>query len=908
MRAPHIPLGWRGLILCATLLAPAAPAQSPAELEPGISFRVYQADRELERVHEPAEGVTPNVDELRMSVDCRSNEDFGGMEDRFIVVAEAFLQVSAPGLHRFRVTSDDGSLLTVGGETVLWNRGIHAATPLDGSVELEPGLHALRLLMFENAGEAYLTLEWMPPGAADFALLGADHLRTEAAVTRVVSPGPKPLDADVAGLRAGDRIPLESAHPAWRVETLHPDDFDPMVGCMALLPDGRLVIGSFEPKNNGVWLEAPNGTLSVLGNLEAEDPNDITVEVFAEGFYHPLGMCVVDGDLYVAQRDEITRMRDADGDGRYEERETFAAGWISNNYHHFTFGLEHHEGFLYASLSTSIGHAGQKVLAGEEKGINGPNPPNRGTLMRISLETGEIEYLCGGFRTPNGILVLPTGEVLVTENQGAWMPANKINHARPGQFYGHYNETRLKTDLYPEGGVPSLFSEQPTSLPAVWLPQNEICNSPTEMVFIPDGDFAGQLYVGELKLGGIRRVFLEDVDGVLQGAAFRFCQGFEGGVNRLLWAPDGSLIVGCIGETATWSWRGTRTGLQRLAPGGGHAFEIHSMSATEEGFEIRFTDPVPAEQLADPAAYELRQWRYVPVPEYGGPKVDEEALEVTAAVPASDRRSVRITVPGLEPGRCVYLRTDPSNDRGETIWSPEAWYTLNRIPGRAAVTRRNDGPLRALLFTKTAGFRHGSIAAGAALFERLSEAPEFESEHTEDAGAIQDENLQRFDVVVFLNTTGDVLDLSQEAALRRFIEGGGGFVGVHAAADTEYDWPWYGQMIGAYFRSHPRVQPAEIVVVDGDHPATARLPARWKRRDEWYDYRSVPPEGVRVLLRLDESSYEGGLMGEDHPIAWCQELGEGRAFYTGLGHTPASYEEAQFIEHLLAAMRWSAGH
>lgn len=215
--------------------------------------------------------------------------------------------------------------------------------------------------------------------------------------------------------------------------------------------------------------------------------------------------------------------------------------------------------------------------------------------------------------------------------------------------------------------------------------------------------------------------------------------------------------------------------------------------------------------------------------------------------------------------------------------------------------------LRVLVFTKTAGFRHDSIPDGVACLQRLGEAHGFAVEHTEDGAAFADSTLARFGVVVFLNTTGDVLDDTQQGAMERFIRAGGGYVGVHSAADTEYGWPWYGQLVGAWFSRHPEIQPAEIDVLDRSHPSTAHLPARWARTDEWYDYRTQPGEGVHILLRLDTATYSGHSMGEPHPIAWCHEFEGGRAFYSGGGHTRESFTEPDFERHLLGGILWAAG-
>jgi type 1 glutamine amidotransferase len=207
---------------------------------------------------------------------------------------------------------------------------------------------------------------------------------------------------------------------------------------------------------------------------------------------------------------------------------------------------------------------------------------------------------------------------------------------------------------------------------------------------------------------------------------------------------------------------------------------------------------------------------------------------------------------------------------------------------------------RLLVFTKTTGYRHDSIPAGVAALGDL-----FDIDATEDADALL--RLGRYGAVVFLNTSGDVLDEARRAALEAYVRGGGGFVGVHCAAATEYGWPCYGELVGAYFADHPEVQPAMVRVVAADHPATAGLPEQWRHVDEWYNFRTNPGGAVRVLLTVDESSYHGGTMGTDHPWAWCRPFERGRAFYTAGGHTEQSYVDPMFRAHLAGGIRYATG-
>ncbi|GIE74748.1 glycosyl hydrolase [Actinoplanes philippinensis] len=211
-----------------------------------------------------------------------------------------------------------------------------------------------------------------------------------------------------------------------------------------------------------------------------------------------------------------------------------------------------------------------------------------------------------------------------------------------------------------------------------------------------------------------------------------------------------------------------------------------------------------------------------------------------------------------------------------------------------------------LVFSKTAGFRHDSIAAGVQAIRDLGAANNFTVTATEDATAFTTANLSRFATVVFLNTTGDVLDADQQTAFESYIRAGGGYTGVHAAADTEYDWPFYGRLVGAYFASHPAVQQATVKVEDRAHASTAHLSQTWPRTDEWYDYRTNARGTAHVLATLDEGSYSGGQMGADHPHAWCKTVDAGRSFYTGGGHTPPAYAETAFRAHLLGGIRYTA--
>ncbi|GAB3020111.1 ThuA domain-containing protein [Spirosoma pulveris] len=238
-------------------------------------------------------------------------------------------------------------------------------------------------------------------------------------------------------------------------------------------------------------------------------------------------------------------------------------------------------------------------------------------------------------------------------------------------------------------------------------------------------------------------------------------------------------------------------------------------------------------------------------------------------------------VPGITvEAQTAAKRTSP------TVKSAESAIALNRV----------------LVFSRTKGYRHASIPVGKLAIMKLGQENGFAVDTTEDASKFTEANLKKYSAVIWLSTTGDVLDDAQQAAFERYIQAGGGYVGIHAAADTEYDWPWYNKLAGAYFLQHPKQQNAEIEIIDKNHPSTKMLPDRWKRWDEWYSYKSIQPD-LKVLGKLDEKTYEGGKNGDNHPFIWHHDFDGGKAFYTGGGHTDESYSDPLFLQHILGGIK-----
>ncbi|MGY0539332.1 family 16 glycoside hydrolase [Nocardioides sp. YJ-D4] len=669
-----------GLSVVAALLGSGpATAAEQADLppqEPGVTLRTYDMARPIDQLCTLRAGQTPNVDKLTSLIDYDSPADFG-LADRFISHALANLNIATAGSYDFRLISDDGSRLVIDGEEVIDHDGLHGETAKDGTVTLSEGYHDLRVEHFEDGGGEVLRLQWRPPGAADFALVPTEVLSTEAGVVRVTAPGTKYCEGQDD--TAGDGMQLDSVHPAYDLTDLRPEGFEPMVAAMDWAADGRLAVvtsGSVSPSG---WVEDPEpGEIFLLSNPRtATGPEDVTVEKVATDLFNPMGVAVIGKSIFVSERDQLTELTDPDGDGFYDQHRKVAEWPFGENFHEFAFGLLHDKESFYVNLSVAINFGGATT---------DPQPArNRGTTLKIDRDTGEVTYLAGGLRTPNGMMRGPGGDLFVMDNQGAWLPSSKLVHVKPGRFFNHYTN--------PSGP----FDDKPVTGPALWVPQGEIGNSPSSPMMLEKGAYAGQMLFGDVTYGGLQRGFLEKVEGEYQGAVFRWSAGLEAGVNRTLLGPDGSIYVGGIGEAGNWSEPGKlRYGLQRMSPTDGKAFDMHQMRATKNGFKIRYTQPLSQETVdkiaADPnAAFRMTHWRYAPRPTYGGPKVDERPLFVSRATVSDDRTSVTLTVDGLEEGRVVHLRSPRpfTSAGGDELWNTEAWYTLNEIPGYVSPADRN---------------------------------------------------------------------------------------------------------------------------------------------------------------------------------------------------------------------------
>jgi hypothetical protein len=639
-----------------TFQASAQPAAIPPQ-EPGVTMRVFDVQVILDDYCTLKTGQTPNIDKLMPTINWSTTADFG-IADKFVTEVTGYLNIDNPGEYHFRITSDDGARLLLDGGTVVDHPGRHGATPKDGAATLTAGAHPLRVDHFDGEFGQALKLEWQPPGTDGFTVVPTSVLSTDADVTRVTSPGRKECEGVTD--TPGDGLPLNDVHPDYTLTNLRPDGFEPQVTGMDWLPDGRLAISTWGGSRDSVL-----GSAYLIDGLTGNtDPSRVTYKQIAEDLREPMGIKYVDGTIYVSQKQGLTALVDTNGDEVTDEYRIIATWPFGGNYHEFAFGLLYEKGYFYITTGIAMVPGGATA---------DPQPAaNRGSALKINKNTGEMSYVAGGLRTPNGVGWGPGGDIFVTDNQGMYLPASKLLRIKQGAFYNHFTN--------PDGP----YDKQPVTEPVLWLPHGEISNSPSNPIVLPNGVFKNQMVFGDVTYGGLQRAYLEKVGGEYQGAVFRMTQGLESGVSRISLGPDGAIYTGGIGSEGNWGQAGKlKYGLQKLTVNGTNAFDIYSMHAVNGGFEMRYTQPLSDETAQDLATkYEAEQWRYVPTPQYGGPKVDQETLEVTGATLSSDRKTVTLKVSGLKPGRVVYVHSPRpfASASGQELWSTEAWYTLNRLP------------------------------------------------------------------------------------------------------------------------------------------------------------------------------------------------------------------------------------
>ncbi|TDE15250.1 PA14 domain-containing protein [Dyadobacter psychrotolerans] len=619
--------------------------------KPGIAVNVYQFSSGLNSVPEINDEMLPvksgSINALHLD-----DNDFGDLKDNFAIYASGYINIKKTTNIVFRLVCDDGGKLFIDNKLITDNGVNHALQPTDGEIILKPGKHPFKVEFYQGGYGKGLSLQWRPYGTKAFVVVppsvftykGADIKRT----------GQAPIEVKKDDF-PGDKSPLVAVHPSFTLSQARPDNFQPKAGGMDFLSDGRMVISTWDSL----------GSVYIVDGRKAATPNDIKVKRIAYGLAEPLGLKVVDDEIYIMQKQELTKLVDLNKDEIIDEYQTICNGWkVSANFHEFAFGLVYKDGYFYGTLATAINPGGASTK---------PQIPDRGKVVKISKKDGSLTFVASGLRTPNGIGLGVDNEIFIADNQGDWLPANKIIHLQEGAWYGSRS-----VDF--EGTANT--KETP---PVVWLTQDEIGNSPSQPARLNVGPYQNQMIHGDVTHGGIKRVFAEKINGAYQGAVFRFTQGLEAGVNRLVWSPDGSLYVGGVGSTGNWGHSGKLSyGLQKLTFNNKVAFEMLAVRAKSDGVEIEFTEPLK-EGVGELASdYDIRQWWFKPTADYGGPKLDNESLNVKTVKVSADRKKVTLQLAGMKNKHVVYIhlnRKTITSQSGNTLWTTEAWYNMNKIPG-----------------------------------------------------------------------------------------------------------------------------------------------------------------------------------------------------------------------------------
>ncbi|HLU49068.1 MAG TPA: hypothetical protein VK116_13325, partial [Planctomycetota bacterium] len=419
--------------------------------------------------------------------------------------------------------------------------------------------------------------------------------------------------------------------------------FEP--GALTITPSGELAIAT---RIGEIW---------IASNAFTDDPRDIEYKLFASGLHEPLGLTTRDGVLWATQRGEVTKIIDLDGDGLADRFETVSDDWgLTSDYHEYAFGSPFdRDGNIWIVLCLTGSFTSQA--------------PFRGWCVRVSAD-GTFQPTAGGVRSPGGIGFNHEGEAFYTDNQGPWNGACSLKHLRPGFFVGHpignrwYSLTDLDQPATPKSGSRTHVEADriPEYVPpAVIFPYNKMGQSASGIVCDETegrfGPFSKQLFVSDQTQSVVMRVFLEKVDGRYQGACFPFRKGFRSGNVPMVFAPDGSLVVG--GTQRGWGSRGGREfALERLVWTGKTPFEIEEMRALPDGFELTFTTELQPESAAKIESYRIGTYTYIFQESYGSPEVDATKPTIRALRVADDRRSVRLDVDGLMRGHVHELHLE----------------------------------------------------------------------------------------------------------------------------------------------------------------------------------------------------------------------------------------------------------
>ena len=623
--------------------------------EPGVAVDFYEIGQPLASLPEVVAGQSPNASRAFPVIDFRSgnpdigedtDENFLGFKNDFVMQVNGYLNVPETATYELQFVANNGGRLAIDGKTVLSGHYYEGTYFGEKTLHLTKGAHPLKIDFYHHLFDKYLVLMWRRDKNQEFEVIPASAYTHNPYDVKPSSPGIKEIYRSNA---PGFGASLEDVHPSFDLSPVRPEGFEPRVGDLSFMDDGRLVLCTWD------------GEVYEMKNVTSGDPADVKIAKIADGLSEPLGITGVDGEIYVLQRWELTRLVDNDGDGITDEYRSIADDWKTTaDFHEWSFGLIYRDGYFYGTLGIAQGYFYEEQVE------------DRGKAIKIAMD-GTYTFLAHGLREANGIGFGLDGELFTTDNEGSYVPVCKVIHI-PEEGYPFFGNRDIIGDSLPD------LPEKP---PVIWLPQNEIGNSPTQPIMLHHGPYEGQMIHGEITHGGIKRNFIEKVNGQYQGAVFRFSQGLEVGINRLEWGPDKALYAAGLGGAQDFGHKGHQYGLQRLTYNGNPAFEMLAIRARSNGIEIEFTKPLRVGDGTDPADYRLQQWYYTWAGEGNSQqKRDLENLNVRSVSLSSDRKKVFLELRGMKAAHVIYVQLQAPflSENNEQLWSNEGWYTLNLIP------------------------------------------------------------------------------------------------------------------------------------------------------------------------------------------------------------------------------------
>ena len=639
----------------------------------GIAANFYKAGVQLTQIPDLIPGQNPNLSTVVPDLEFEGTNksisqvtnDFHGFEDYFVMQLSGYLEAPEAGTYEFQLGANAGGRLFLNDQKIAevnYHKDYFATDK--GSVELQAGPNPFRVEFYEDVYGSELVVRWRRSGEEDYQEIPESAFTYDLTDIKPTAPGIKEIyEVNAPGFGAS----LEGVHPSFEVTTVTPEGFHKRISDVEMLPNGWAAVSTWDS----------TGSVYLLEGVMQDDPKKIKAHLFASGLYEIMGLEYVDGKLYALQKWELTELADTDDDMVADEYRVALDDWTASaNFHEWAYGLIYRNGYFYINTNIAMGGNGLMNEDGTVDYQEAVQTHDRGKTLKIKKSDWSYEAIAHGYKAPNGIGFGVDGEIFATDNEGHFVPTNKMMHVPQEGYPFNGNEEVLH----------SLHQEVPEFKPPVlWMPENEVSNSPSQPVAFNMGPYhENQMVVGDIHHGGLKRMYVEKVGGDYQGAIFRFTQGLDAGVNRLDYGPDGNLYMAQMGGKGDFAWQGQCCGFQRFSYNGTSTLDMLAVRAKANGMEIEFTEPLRPGDGIYLSDYKVQQFWYETgddVPE-GGVKNDIENLDVLSVNRSPDRKKVFLEIDGMKKEHVIYINipTPFLSETGHRLWAGETWYTLNNVP------------------------------------------------------------------------------------------------------------------------------------------------------------------------------------------------------------------------------------